>query len=84
VQFQRYASTGGWVDLVPPTSRVTHLTPAVRRSTDSGSGGIFCSLVPDLEAIRESQIGIGQRSATLLARHQLAGEEVTHTDIGNE
>ena len=41
------------------------------------------TLVFDLESIGESQIDIGQWSAKLLARHQLAGEEVTNTDIGD-
>ena len=38
----------------------------------------------DLESIGESQIGIGQWSAMILARHQLAREEVTHTNIGDK
>jgi hypothetical protein len=44
-----------------------------------------CSaLVLDLEAIREPHIGIRQRSAMVFARHDLAGEEVTNANIGNE
>ena len=42
------------------------------------------SLVFNLEAIGESEIGIGQRSAVVFARHQFAGEEVADAKIGDE
>ena len=42
------------------------------------------ALVFNLEAISESHIRIGEGSAMLIARHQLAGEEVTNTDIRDE
>ena len=35
----------------------------------------LCALVFDFEPIGESNIAIGQRSAMLLARHQLAGKK---------
>ena len=42
------------------------------------------SLVLELEAVREPQIGVGKRRSVVLAGHQFTGEEVTHSNIGDE
>ena len=38
----------------------------------------------DLEAIGETQIGIGQRSSMVLSGHQIAGEGVADTKVSDE
>lgn len=42
------------------------------------------SSVLQLEAVRESQIGVGERRSVVLAGHQFTGEEVPHSNIGDE